>query len=75
LPSPRSPTFSQEAQVVSPSTVEQGQGFFDLQNEANLHKQEASYTPITGFTGASGGRKNNVGVFLAQRGGGDNESR
>lgn len=77
LPSPRSPTgtFSQEAQVVSPSTVEQGQGFFDLEDEVDLHKQESSYIPITGFTSASGGRKaNNVGVFLAQRGEGDNES-
>ena len=78
LPSPRSSsTFShKEAQVlVSPSTVEQGQGFFD-HHEVDLHKQESSYIPITGFTSASGGRKvNSVGAFLAQRGDGGNESR
>ena len=36
LPSPSSPAFSDahtQAQIVSPSTIEQGQGFFDLEDE------------------------------------------
>lgn len=35
LPSPVSPAFAQEAQVVSPSTVEHGQGFFDLEDDVD----------------------------------------
>ncbi|KAF8970316.1 hypothetical protein BDZ97DRAFT_1790850 [Flammula alnicola] len=40
LPSPISPAFSASAQeVVSPSTVEQGQGFFDLEDELPVRKR------------------------------------
>lgn len=62
--------------IVSPSTVEQGQGFFDLEDELPPRNQESAYFPITGFGGATGGRKaSNVGVFLAERGDRPRETR
>ena len=81
-PSPLTTTFAPESQhIVSPSTVERGLGFFDLedgeglvQNHHHHHHQEsataAAYFPITGFGGATGGRKkaSSMGAFLAQRG-------
>ena len=51
LPSPSSPVFSVthgQAQIVSPSTVEQGQGFFDLENDLTVREEE-------GFPGRIGG--------------------
>ena len=70
LPSPLETTFAPESQhIVSPSTVERGQGFFDLEDELPARNQESAYFPITGFGGATGGRKaSSMGVFLAQRG-------
>jgi hypothetical protein len=70
LPSPLAATFAPESQhVVSPSTVERGQGFFDLEDVVLARNQESAYFPITGFGGATGGRKaSSMGVFLAQRG-------
>ena len=71
LPSPSSPAFSDahtQAQIVSPSTVEQGQGFFDLEDElpvreggrigggeflvARIGALGGSGFPITGFAGS-----------------------
>ena len=66
LPSPR--------QMVSPSTVEQGQGFFDLEDvDAPVDKADAGYLPITGFGGtpASSRMASNLGAMFAQRGGDD----
>ena len=92
------PAFSADADsnatsknIVSPSTVERGLGFFDLEDgtesahpeplRGNL-KSDSGFPiarlgggggfPITGFSRTSGGgRKSDVGAFLAQRGGND----
>jgi hypothetical protein len=84
LPSPSSPAFG-EAQIVSPSTVEQGQGFFDLEDEPPVREggfpgrigAPAGGFPMTGFagTGNSGGgkRSRDFGAFLARRGDDDDE--
>ena len=52
LPSPSSPAFS-KAQTVSPSTVEQGQGFFDLEDALPVREG--------GFPGRIGGGEFPVG--------------
>ncbi|KDR76553.1 hypothetical protein GALMADRAFT_450342 [Galerina marginata CBS 339.88] len=58
LPSPISPSFSalphapavrvQENQIVSPSTVEQGQGFFDLEDEMPVRKAVGAGAGVVG---------------------------
>ena len=55
LPSPSSPTFS-EAHIVSPTTVEQGQGFFNLEDELPVREGErirASEFPVRRIGGGS----------------------
>ena len=57
-------------QLVSPSTVEQGQGFFDLEEDDVRVAKSGGYLPITGFGGASGTNRmaSSLGAALAQRG-------
>jgi len=60
--------------MVSPSTVEQGQGFFDIDDtDAPVNKPDPGYLPITGFGGtpATSRVASNLGAILAQRGGDD----
>jgi len=83
IASPASPGFPAEVQeIVSPSTVEQGQGFFDLEDEIPTKKPSAPTTdfpsarlgggggfPSTGFGGSNGARRTkDFGAFLAHRG-------
>ncbi|EDR01322.1 uncharacterized protein LACBIDRAFT_333347 [Laccaria bicolor S238N-H82] len=65
LQSPSSPAFS-DAQVVSPSTVEQGQGFFDLEDNELPVREEGAFTER--IEGAGGGFP--VGRIGAPGGGG-----
>ena len=65
LPSPSSPVFSDmhgQAQIVSPSTLEQGQGFFDLENDLPVREEG-------GFPGRIGGGAFPVGRIGASGGG------
>ncbi|EDR01269.1 uncharacterized protein LACBIDRAFT_333478 [Laccaria bicolor S238N-H82] len=79
LQSPSSPAFS-DAQIISPSTVEQGQGFFDLENDLNempvgriggdagrIGGGGGGFL-MTGFGGGGGKRSSDFGAFLARRG-------
>jgi len=81
LPSPVSLAFSNE--MVSPSTAEQGQGFFDADNSVNpsiyIKQPVEGFTtptlggefPMTGFRGLTGvgaKRTGDLGAFLARRG-------
>ena len=52
LPSPSSRAFS-EAQIVSPSTVERGQGFFDLGDELPVSEGEGFPRQIEGGNGGA----------------------
>ena len=56
-------------QVISPSTVEQGQGYFDLE-DVSVQKSDPGYLPITGFGGtpANSRMASSLGAILAQRG-------
>ena len=65
LPSPSSPVLSDthgQAQIVSPSTVEQGQGFFDLENDLPVREEG-------GFPRRTGGGAFPVGRIGAPHGG------
>lgn len=82
LPSPISLSSSNEI-VVSPSTVEQGQGFFDAEDLVpsppphDIKKAVAEFPtprlggefPMTGFRGSNGAKRTrDLGAFLARRG-------
>ncbi|KAF5318825.1 hypothetical protein D9619_010986 [Psilocybe cf. subviscida] len=64
IPSPVSPSFAAPQAVVSPSTIEQGQGFFDLEDERPIRKdslsvheppQSPAKFPTTRIGGGGGG--------------------
>lgn len=66
--------LSSPRQMVSPSTIEQGQGFFDIDDaDVPVNKPDPGYLPITGFGGtpATSRMASNLGAILAQRGGND----
>ena len=81
LPSPISPPFSNG--IVSPSTVEQGQGFFDTEDSVSpaipndVKKCVGEFPtsrlggrefPMTGFRGLTGAKRTrDLGAFLARR--------
>jgi len=69
-----SQTPASPRQLVSPSNVEQGQGFFDVEDHVPVKKMDSGYLPITGFGGtpAPSRMASNLGAILAQRG--DNAS-
>lgn len=82
LPSPISPPFFNG--IVSPSTVEQGQGFFDTEDSVSpaipndVKKRVGEFPtsrlgggefPMTGFGGLTGAKRTrDLGAFLARRG-------
>lgn len=77
LPSPTSLAFCNE--IVSPSTVEHGQGVFDAEDSADIKTPVEGLTtprlggefPMTGFRGLTGvgaKRTGDLGAFLARRG-------
>ena len=82
LPSPSSPAFS-ESRIVSPSTVEQGQGFFDLEDELPVRSPgRIGGDDVGGFPvariGAPGGSGFPITGFAGARsvgGGGGRRSR
>ncbi|CAA7257375.1 unnamed protein product [Cyclocybe aegerita] len=75
-------------EIVSPSTIEQGQGFFDLDDELPVRRSPATPDfpstriggapaggfPITGFGGVAGAKRSkDFGAFLATRGDNHND--